>query len=177
MEDAANTSKLYAFLTAVGQRLSSSEALSLLGGSGLHLLGSNRPTLDIDFAGEEISDSELRLVMEQVAADMDIQLEAVPLHLFVPLPSGSDERHIHVGTFGNLRVFVFDPYSIALSKLDRGFDSDIEDVVFLVRERFVKLETLGGIVADAAKSAAAYDLNPGQMRAHLDLVKQAVEGE
>lgn len=34
---------------------------------------------------------------------------------------------------GDLEVFDFDPYSQALSKLERGFDLDLEDVQSMVR--------------------------------------------
>lgn len=67
---------------------------------------------------------------------------------------------------------VFDPYSIALSKLDRGFDSDIEDITFLFRHGFVDPGLLGSMVDDAAASAVEYDLDPAQMRARLKLARE-----
>lgn len=166
--------RLRDFLTTVGDRAKSQVVLVLLGGGGLSLLGNHRLTLDIDYDGEEISADEFRTLLELVAAEMHIELEAVPLRRFIPLPPGADGRHIPIGNFGNLQVFVFDQYSIALSKRDRGFDSDIEDVVFLLREGFVEGDTLGAMITVAAESAAEYDLNTRQMRAHLGLAKAAL---
>ncbi len=31
-------------------------------------------------------------------------------------------------------MYVFDPYSIALSKVDRGFDTDLDDITFLIKK-------------------------------------------
>jgi len=69
-------------------------------------------------------------------------------------------------------VFVFDPYSIALSKLDRGFDSDLEDVAFLLRQEWIDAETLETMITDATTLAAAFDLNPDDMRVRLELAMQ-----
>ena len=160
------------FLTTVGSRVQSPAVLVLLGGSGLSLLGNARPTLDIDFDGEESTQDEFRRLLDEVAAEMHIELEAVPLHRFIPLPDGADNRHILIGSFGNLQVFVFDPYSVALSKLDRGFDSDIEDVTFLLRRRFVDPQMLNTLIEHAAMKATEFDLNPSQMRSHLLLAQK-----
>ena len=78
------------------------------------MLGSPRLTIDIDFIGD------------------DVHLER-----FVPLPEGNEERVIRIGQFGNLEVFVVDPHSIALSKLDRGLDTDFDDLVFLIQNNHV----------------------------------------
>jgi hypothetical protein len=104
-----------------------------VGGSALALLGNQRQTIDIDFVGDDVSPNQLHQTILRVAKELKISAEPVPLDRFVPLPKGSEERIIRIGTFGNLEVFVADPYSIALSKLDRGFDTDLADIVFLIR--------------------------------------------
>lgn len=164
------------FLSAVGDQTATPATLILIGGSGLCLLGHDRPTLDLDYAGEEQDAGELRALLERVAREMHVELEAVPLHQFIPIPSEAAGRHVPIGSFGNLQVFVFDPYSIALSKLDRGFDSDIEDIVFLLRRGLVELPQLdallNGLTGDMARQ---YDLDLRQMDIHLALVRSAVE--
>lgn len=162
------------YLAIVGARVRAPASLVILGGSGLALLGNPRPTLDIDFDGEEAAADEFRTLLEEVAAEMKIELEAVPLYRFIPLPAGSQDRHIPIGEFGKLHVMVFDPYSIALSKLDRGFDSDIEDIGFLLRRGLIDPGRLETMIDQAAISATEYDLNPLQMRAHLALARRAM---
>jgi hypothetical protein len=47
----------------------------LLGGSGLYFLGSPRPTLDVDFAADERQQDELQITMQQVADEMNVEIE------------------------------------------------------------------------------------------------------
>ncbi|MBN1139307.1 MAG: hypothetical protein JXM73_22210 [Anaerolineae bacterium] len=67
-------------------------------------------------------------------------------------------------------MYIFDPYSIALSKLDRGFDTDIEDIVFLLERDYVGLGQLEEIMRDAIEHAYEFNLYPSAMRAHLRVV-------
>lgn len=46
--------------------------------------------------------------------------------------------------------------------------------VFLLRRGFVSLDILDSMITDAAELAAEYDLNPNQMRVHLELAKAAL---
>lgn len=166
------TAQIREFLDTVGNQLVAPAQLIIVGGSGLSLLGNDRPTLDLDYEGEESDINELRTLMEKVALELHIELEAVPLQRFIPIPSGANERHVPIGRFGDLQVLVFDPYSIALSKLDRGFDSDIEDIVFLMRHEFVDSNELAALLSNLTRELAAqYDLDLMQMRVHLDLAR------
>lgn len=108
---------------------------------------------------------------------MQIEVETVPIDRFIPMPPGAENRHIPVGTFGDLKVLVLDPYRIALSKLDRGFDSDIEDVVFLVSQGLIEFEILEPMIENAAVQSVEFDLDPNQMRVHLELVHRALNND
>jgi hypothetical protein len=97
-------------------------------------------------------------------------IEPVPLDRFVPLPTGNAERVIRIGLFGNLEIFIADPYSIALSKLDRGFDTDLDDLVFLVQTNYVDMDTFERMVSEALSHANKYDFNPNILK-HLQALK------
>ncbi len=167
---------LRAFLAEVGRRYDRPAKLLLLGGSSLYLLGSPRPTLDVDFVGDDRHQDQLQLTMHQVAGEMKVEIEAIPIEQFIPLPDGAIGRHIFIERFSNIDVYVFDPYSTALSKIERGFDSDIDDVVFLVRGGYIELSQLERFVITASEQAAEFDLNPRQMRVHVDVVRKRMEG-
>jgi hypothetical protein len=122
--------KIQSILKMLGERVPPFSRMSLIGGSALVLLGSPRATIDIDFIGDDVSPNEMDSSIMKAAQGLQIPIDPVPIQRFVPLPAGSDERRIRIGQFGNLEVFVADPYSIALSKLDRGFDTDLDDIVF-----------------------------------------------
>ncbi len=164
--------KIKAFLTELGQRYPTPDTLFLLGGSALCLLGSPRPTLDLDYVGNDLQPNDLQQILHQVANDLHVEVEAVPIAQFVPLPVGVDSRKLWVGQFGYLTVYIFDPYTIALSKIDRGFDSDIEDVIFLIRQQFITFKQLEIVTLTALEQAHAFDLSPIAMRAHLQAVRQ-----
>ena len=144
----------------MGERVPPASQLILIGGSALTLLGSPRPSIDIDFVGDDIHPNELHRSIMQIAKELKILVEPVPLDRFVPLPKGSEKRNIRIGQFGNLEIYVADPYSIALSKLDRGLDTDFEDIIFLIRENFITLEELERITRDALPHARQFDFNP-----------------
>lgn len=162
------------FLTEIGRRLTGDSKLVLLGGSALLLLGHSRPTSDVDYEGAEHEISVFRELLNHVAMERQIEVEAVPIEQFVPIPTGADERHIPVGNFGRLQVLVLDPYSIALSKIDRGLDSDLEDVAFLIRRGYVVFDRLSEVIDKASAQSVEFDLDPAQMRIHLELVERAL---
>jgi len=165
-----DNTEIQSILMTLGEHVPPASRLILVGGSALALLGSPRLTLDIDFVGDDVHPNELHRTIMQIARELKIHVEPVPIERFVPLPKGSEQRVIHIGQFGNLEIFVADPYSIALSKLDRGFDTDLEDIVFLIHSSHVNLEELESITQNALSFAQKYDLHP-EILAHLQELK------
>ena len=168
------TNEILDFLRRLGERYHSSGTLFLLGGSALCMLGNPRRTLDIDYMTESLSDeaAELQTAIESLAAELKLELEAVPLGEFIPLPGDADTRHRWVGQFGRLKVYVFDPCSIALSKVARGFEADLQDVLFLLRQDLITLEQLEAHVAAALPHAAQFDMVPDELRQHLEEIRR-----
>jgi hypothetical protein len=72
-----------------------------------------------------------------------------------------------------LKIDVADPYSIALSKLDRGFDTDFEDIIFLIRQNLVSLNELERITRDALPYVREYDFHPDILD-HLKELKNRI---
>ena len=73
--------------------------------------------------------------------------------------------------FGRIEVYIYDPYSIALSKIARDFDTDIQDVLFLLQHGIIKLDTLTKFVQNAIPLAWDYDIDPNELKTYLDVVK------
>ena len=82
---------------------------------------------------------------------------------FIPIPAKAEERHRFIGRYGNVSVHIFDPCSIALSKLDRGFEADIEDVVFLIQRGLISLPQLEEVVQAALPHARKFDMNTREL--------------
>ena len=93
METVINTDVIRRFLTEVGRRYEQPDRLYVLGGSALRLLGSARPTLDLDYFGNDMQKNDLQMVIDQVATEMQIEVEAVPLDEFILIPQEASERH------------------------------------------------------------------------------------
>jgi uncharacterized nucleotidyltransferase DUF6036 len=109
----------------------------------------------------------------EIAKELKVDAEPVPLDRFIPLPEGSGERNVRIGQFGNLEIYVADPYSIALSKLDRGFDTDFDDIIFLIQQNLVSSNELERILSDALPYAKKYDLDP-DIHEHLKELKKRI---
>jgi len=165
---------LETILTTLGAQVPPASRLFLLGGSALTLLGSSRPSLDIDFVGDDIHPNELHRALIAKAKEMKLQIEAVPIERFIPLPDGNEQRHIFIGHFANLDVYVIDPYSIALSKMDRGLLTDFDDLVFLIKKKYITLEELEQLTKKAILKAGKFDLHP-DILAHLQELKSRLK--
>lgn len=167
-----DSAEIQAVLNAIGARVPPGSRLILLGGSALALLGSPRPTVDIDFIGDDVRPEPLHQTILNIAAEMDIDAEPVPLDKFVPLPEGGEERTLRAGQFGNLEIFIADPYGIALSKLDRGADTDFDDLVFLVQRGYVDMHKFERAVQAARSRAREFDLSPDILERLQELKKR-----
>ena len=113
----------------------------LTGGATAVLEGWRATTVDVDVRFEPDSDAALRRIAE-LKEELQLNVElASPLDFLPPLP-GWMERSRFRFREGNLEVFDFDPYSQALSKLQRGFELDLADVASMVRAGQVEPATL-----------------------------------
>jgi hypothetical protein len=169
-----DNAEILTILKNLGARLPSDSQLILVGGSALALLGSPRLTIDIDFIGDDVRPNPLHRTIMQIAREMQIHIEPVPLERFVPLPKGNEERIIRIGQFGNLEVFVADPYSIALSKLDRGLDTDFDDLVFLIQNNHVDMDEFERILSATLPHARKFDFDPNILE-HLKELKNRLK--
>ncbi len=167
---------LKSFLQRLGERYSGVATIYLLGGSALCLLGSPRVTQDVDYIVEVAPESaaRFRVVLAELAAEMRLDLEDVPLAEFIPLPPGARERRRAVGRFGQLEVYIFDPYSIALSKIARGFEADLEDVVFMLREHLIEFDELERLFEQILPKAPEADIAPQEFQAYFEELRRQV---
>jgi hypothetical protein len=94
--------------------------------------------LDVDLTIAVSADhhSELIRVLRDIRDKLPINVEEVSPADFIPLPAGYESRHEYIGRYGQIDVFHFDWYSVALSKIERGRRQDLADVVaMLIHER------------------------------------------
>jgi hypothetical protein len=164
------TDDIRQFLEQLSRHYSQPITLYLLGGSALCFLGNPRRTVDIDCAVDNPPEG-FEAAIEEVANDLNLEVEILSLDEFIPLPAEAPKRHQLVGKFGSLEVHIFDPYSIAISKIARGFETDIQDTLFLLNNDVISFDKLAQFVNSAALIAWDYDIDPKEMRRHLNVVK------
>ena len=142
----------------------------LTGGATAVLEGWRASTVDIDVRFEPDSDaalSRIKDLKEELAVNVEL---ASPLDFLPPL-AGWRERSRFRFREGNLEVFDFDPYSQALSKLQRGFDLDLKDVQSMVELRQGKSSQNGCSSCTRASSpscSASRPGNPPSLRAAVE---------
>jgi hypothetical protein len=166
------------FLERLADRWDSPVSLYLLGGGALSLLGNIRETRDLDYTAELPATllEKFRQVATQVAYEMHLDLEEVPISEFVPLPPNAQQRRRFVGRFGHLDVYVFDPYTIALSKIARAFESDLDDVMFLLRQNLIELVELERYFEAIRPTVAKFDIDLREFQQYFQEIRQRYLG-
>ena len=111
--------------------------LYLTGGATAVLAGWRATTIDVDVRFEPEMDELLReLVGLKERLGINVELASPPD--FIPELPGWRERSPFVFREGNIDVHNFDPYSQALSKIERGFELDLADVRSMLADGLVE---------------------------------------
>jgi hypothetical protein len=116
-------------------------ACYLTGGATAVLLGWRPTTVDVDLNLVPEQDSVLRAI-PLLKNELEVNVELVSPGDFIPLPAGWEERSLPAERGRRLAFYHVDPYSQALSKLERDHARDREDVRALVRSGLVDPEQL-----------------------------------
>jgi len=132
MRERADAEQVRRLAVELGRIVRPGTKMYLTGGATAVLEGWRASTVDIDVRFEPESDEALQKIAglkEDLAVNVEL---ASPLDFLPELP-GWQERSRFRFREGNLEVFDFDLYSQALSKLERGFELDLEDVRNMVK--------------------------------------------
>lgn len=135
MRQPVDGARIRRFLDALGSRFRHPGRVYLVGGTTVVLKGLRAQTVDIDIT-YEIERAHLQEFVDAVRAlqeQMDVNVEEVSPADFIPLPEGHESRALFEGSFGALTVYHFDPYSTALSKIERGTEKDFDDVKSMLK--------------------------------------------
>ncbi len=108
----------------------------LTGGSTAVIEGWRASTVDIDIRVEPESE-ELMRALPALKERLDINIELASPPDFIPELPGWRERSPHLFTEGNVSIHHFDPYSQALSKIERGFQQDLADVAAMIEHGLI----------------------------------------
>jgi hypothetical protein len=131
VRERADAERIRRLARELGKVVDPGTRMFLTGGATAVLEGWRSSTVDIDVRFEPDSDAALSRIRD-LKEELEVNVElASPLD-FLPALDGWQDRSNFRFREGNLEVFDFDPYSQALSKLERGFELDLSDVRSMV---------------------------------------------
>ncbi|HET7508057.1 MAG TPA: DUF6036 family nucleotidyltransferase [Solirubrobacterales bacterium] len=141
MRERADAEQVRRLAAELGRVVPPGTKMYLTGGATAVLEGWRASTVDIDVRFEPDSDEALQRIAglkEELSLNVEL---ASPLDFLPELP-GWQERSRFRFREGDLEVFDFDLYSQALSKLERGFELDLEDVRSMIDSGRLKPDKL-----------------------------------
>lgn len=136
--------RIDALLDALGREFRHPARLFLSGGEGLVWRGLREATLDVDVTYEvdPVHHDEWIRCLVRLKERLHLSIEESNPGAFIPLPPDSEGRARHIGRFGTVDVYLFDPYAVALSKIERSHAHDVSDVRALIDARIIDAPTL-----------------------------------
>jgi len=168
MRGLAGAEGVRALAKALGAVAPPDTRLYLTGGATAVIEGWRERTVDIDLRIEPEDDGVMRRIVE-LKEELDVNVEFASPPDFIPELPGWRERSPFVLAEGNLSVHHFDPYSQALSKVERGFDLDLVDVAAMIERGMVNpahaLELYERIEPELFRYPA---IDPGSFRTRVE---------
>lgn len=168
MRPRADAERVRSLARELGRSARTPARMYLTGGATAVLEGWRSTTVDVDVLFEPDADELLRQIPE-LKERLQVNVELASPPDFIPELPGWRERSPFVVREGNLDVHHFDPYSQALSKLERAFDQDLEDVREMIQRRLVDpdlaLQLYEAIEPDLYRYPA---IDPASFRARVE---------
>lgn len=168
MRAPVDAARVRALVRELGVAAPRGTRLYLTGGATAVLEGWRISTVDVDLRFEPESDALLKRIAE-VKERLDVNVELASPPDFIPELPGWRERSTLVFREGPIDVHHFDPYSQALSKIERGFDLDLEDVGELIGRGLVEPARLRELFTAIEPELYRYPaIDPATFRAKLE---------
>ncbi len=127
MRDLADHDKIVLFMRTFGRLAKSEAEVFFTGGATAVLEGWRQTTIDVDikFAPEL---DELFRGIPGIKEAQKLNVELASPSDFIPELPGWRDRCTYIGREGKVSFYNYDPYSQALSKIERGHEKDVLDV-------------------------------------------------
>ncbi len=160
--------RLQTFLGELSRAAGVATRLYLTGGASQLLLGLRDSTVDVDLTLEPESDELLR-AMAALKETLNLNVEIVSPAHFVPALPGWRDRSPFAMQIGKLAVHHFDPYTQALSKLERGHVRDLQDIESLIGKGLVDPARLRALFAEVQSELFRYPaIDPRSLHQAVD---------
>lgn len=133
-------------MIALGDRVSGPGRVYFAGGVTAVLHGWRTMTIDIDLK----PDPEPAGLFEALALlkdELNINVELAAPDQFIPAVPGWRDRSLFIARHGMIEFFHYDPYSQALSKLQRRHDRDLVDAGALLQRGLIRADRMRELFA------------------------------
>jgi len=136
--------RLVALFDAIGRRFRHPARLYLSGGESLVWRCIRGATKDVDIRYDVADEFHGRWVetLRDLKEELSMSIEEAHPGDFIPTPPGSDSRTSFIDRFGQVDVYLEDPYAIALSKIERCHERDLQDVRSLLSKGIIEADEL-----------------------------------
>lgn len=131
MRDLTTEQHIREFMRTFGQKARTRCRVYFTGGATAVLSGWRDSTVDIDIRFEPEMD-ELYRAIPEIKERLRINIELAAPSDFIPPVPGWQDRSQYIGTEGKADFFNYDPYSQALSKIERAHEQDLRDVTSML---------------------------------------------
>lgn len=128
-------------MRAFGRAARSEARVYFTGGVTAVMMRWRDATVDIDLMFRPELD-ELFRVLPELKERLQINIELASPADFIPPVPGWEERSRHICREGKVDFYHYDPYSQALSKIERGHEQDVADVRAMLRDGLIEGEKL-----------------------------------
>lgn len=156
--------KLLCLMEALGRRVKSPGRIYLTGGATALLHGWRPMTVDVDLK----ADPEPGGLFEAIAVlkdELAVNIELACPSDFIPELPGWRERCLFIASHGKLEYYHYDPYSQALSKIERGHPRDLKDAEAMLRAGLIRPELLFDLFQEIEPQLIRYpSLDPASFR-------------
>ncbi|MEM7538697.1 MAG: DUF6036 family nucleotidyltransferase [Chloroflexota bacterium] len=126
MRQRVDRQRIELFLQRLGRRFTNPGPPYLVGGTTMVYEGLRQQTLDIDISFDIANEDHSAFIsaIRELKESLSLNIEEASPEDFIPVPSGHKERSEYIGRYGQLDVFHYDLYSLALSKIERGTEDE-----------------------------------------------------
>ena len=164
MRPPVDIDRLNEFMAAMGRKTKGSARIYLTGGATALLHGWRPMTVDVDIK----ADPEPSGFYESIATikdELSLNIELASPSDFIPELPNWRERSLFIARHGQLDFYHYDPYSQALSKLERGHTRDMADVDAMLRDGLIRKALLRALFLETEPMLIRYpSLDPLSFR-------------
>ncbi|MFM7182292.1 MAG: DUF6036 family nucleotidyltransferase [Verrucomicrobiales bacterium] len=175
MRQPLDIDKLKAFMVAMGGRTKGPGKIYLTGGATALLHGWRSMTVDVDIK----ADPEPSGYFESIAMikdELSVNVELASPSDFIPELPDWRERSLFIARHGQLDFYHYDPYSQALSKLERGHGRDHADVESMLHNGLIEKKLLMVLFSGIEPALIRYPaLDPESFRNTVEVFCNSID--